>query len=303
MIKLGSHVSNNGDLMLLGSAHEALSYGANCFMVYLGAPQTTLRKDISLYRANEMRDEISKYNINIEDVIIHAPYIVNLAQPDEEKRKFAVDFLTQELKRMKYVGCKYMVVHPGAHMKEGIELGAERIAKSFKEILLNTQGDDTYIAIETMAGKGSECCSSFNEIKKIMDLCGELSNRLVVCFDTCHTHDAGYDFIKDYEGVINEFDKIVGLDKIKVIHLNDSKNPIGSHKDRHENIGFGDIGFDVLSKFVFDKRFNNIPIILETPYVKSGNDSYPPYKYEIEMIRNKKFNSDLINDIIINKGK
>ena len=301
MMKIGSHVSNNGDLMLLGSVREAKSYGANCFMVYLGAPQSTQRKDISTYNIPLMLKELD--NINLEDVIIHAPYIVNLAQPDEEKRKFGVSFITQELMRMKAVGCKYMVVHPGAHMKEGIELGIERIAKSFNEILENTKDDDTYIAIETMAGKGSECCSRFDEIKKIIDLCPNYSHRLVVCFDTCHTHDAGYDFMTDYDGVINEFDKIIGLDKIKVIHLNDSKNEIGCHKDRHENIGFGDIGFDTLMKFVYDKRFENIPIILETPYVKNGNESYPPYKYEIEMIRNNKFDPDLINKIIQNKGE
>lgn len=302
MMKIGSHVSNNGDLMLLGSVQEAVSYKANCFMVYLGAPQTTLRKDISLYRVKEMQEELKKNNIDINDVIIHAPYIVNLASPDEEKRQFGVDFLTAELKRMKYVGCKYMVVHPGAHMKEGIEIGLERIAKSFCEILKNTDGDDTYIAIETMAGKGSECCTNFSEIKKLMDLCGKYSNRLVVCFDTCHTHDAGYDFITDYEGVIKEFDSIIGLDKLKVIHLNDSKNEIGSHKDRHENIGFGDIKFDALMKFVYDERFKDVPIILETPYVKDGNDSYPPYKYEIEMIRNNKFDPELIDKIIANRG-
>ena len=302
MMKIGSHVSNNGDLMLYGSVLEAVSYGANCFMVYLGGPQTTLRKDLSTYNVFKMHEELEKNNIKLEDVIIHAPYIVNLAQPDEEKRQFGVDFLTQELKRMKYVGAKYMVVHPGAHMKEGTDAGLERIAKSFNQILENTKGDDTYIAIETMAGKGTECCTNFNDIKKVMDLVGENSKRLVVCFDTCHTHDAGYDFIGDYEKVIKDFDEIIGLDKLKVIHLNDSKNELGSHKDRHENIGFGNIGFDALMKFVNDKRFENIPIILETPYVKDGDNYYSPYKYEISMIRANKFDPDLISKIVANKG-
>ena len=302
MIKIGSHVSNNGDLMLVGSLKEALDYNANCFMVYLGAPQSTIRKDINLYNIDLFKEGLDKFNIKIEDVIIHAPYIVNLAQPDEEKRKYAVDFITQEMKRMKAVGCKYMVLHPGAHMKEGVEAGLKRIAISLKQILANTDGDDTYFALETMAGKGSECCSSFEEIKTLMDLVGEYKNRLYVCFDTCHTNDAGYDLINDYDGVMKKFDEIIGLDKIKVFHINDSKNERESHKDRHENIGFGTIGFDTLMKFVYDERFKDIPKILETPYVKDGDDSYPPYKYEIEMIRNKKFDSKLIDKIITSKG-
>ena len=297
-MKIGSHVGNSGDGMLLNSVKEALSYKANSFMVYLGPPQSTMRKDASRLNINEMRELMKLNNLNIEDVIIHAPYIVNLAQPNPEKRKFAVDFITQEMKTMAKVGCKYMVVHPGAHMGEGIEKGIERIADSFKRILENTNNDDTYIAIETMAGKGSECCSKFEEIAEIMKIVN--SDRLVVCFDTCHTNDAGYDIVNDYDNVLNHFDNVIGLDKIKVIHLNDSLNERGRHKDRHANIGLGKVGFNTIIKFANDERFINIPKILETPYVKDEKDSYPPYYFEIEMIKSGKFDEDLISKILNN---
>ena len=301
---IGSHVSNSGDLMLYNALQEALSYKANCFMVYLGPPQSTMRKPFNLLHSDMMQKGLKEAGIRPSDVIIHAPYIVNLAQPDEEKRMFGVDFIANELKMTGLVGARYMVLHPGAHMKEGIEAGLERIAKSLKEILSRTSGDDTIIAIETMAGKGSECCYEFSQIKKLIDLVGSpLNERLGVCFDTCHVHDAGYDIINDYDGVMKEFDEVVGLDKIKVFHINDSKNERESHKDRHENIGFGCIGFDALMRFINDERFSDIPKILETPYVKDGEENYSPYKYEIEMIRNQTFDSNLINVIIEDNKK
>lgn len=304
IMKIGSHVSNSGDLMLAGSLAEALGYGANAFMVYLGPPQSTIRKPFNALNSDLMNEGLKQYGLNVEDVIIHAPYIVNLAQPDEEKRKFAIDFITNEMKAMAKIGAKYMVVHPGAHMKQGVEKGLELIADSFKKILQNTINDNTCIAIETMAGKGSECCFEFWQIGKLIELVGkDFENRLVVCFDTCHTHDSGYDIINDYEGVLQEFDQKVGLDKIKVIHLNDSKNLKGDKKDRHSNFGFGNIGFNTLMKFVNDERFKDVPKILETPYVKvDDKTSYPPYKYEIQMIKNGKFDNDLINKIIIGQG-
>ena len=300
-MKIGSHVSNSGDLMLFNSLNEALSYKANCFMVYLGPPQSTQRKPFNLLHSDLLQKGLKENNILPSDVIVHAPYIVNLAQPDPEKRAFGVSFITNELKMTGLIGARYMVLHPGAHMKEGVDRGLELIAESLKEILKATSGE-TVIAIETMAGKGSECCFEFSQIRKLIDLVGSpLNERLGVCFDTCHVHDAGYDIINDYEGVLDEFDKTVGLDKIKVFHINDSKNERGSHKDRHENIGFGHIGFNALMRFILDERFKDIPKILETPYVKAGDDSYPPYKYEIEMIRSGKFNENLINEVIMNK--
>jgi len=297
-MKIGSHVGNSGEKMLLGSVEEALSYNANCFMVYLGAPQNTIRKSIDQLWIEEMRSVLYQKQIALEDVIIHAPYIVNLAQTDEIKRKFAVDFITREIKTTNIVGAKYIVLHPGAHVNMGEEVGLNTIIKSLKEILEKTSETNVSIALETMAGKGTELCYKFEHLKYILDAIN--SERLVVCFDTCHVHDAGYAIIEDYEGVIKEFDDIVGLEKIKVLHLNDSKNLKGARKDRHENFGFGKIGFTTLMKFVLDDRFCNIPKILETPYVQGEKDSYPPYKYEIQMIREGVFNPNLIE--LIKKG-
>jgi len=219
-----------------------------------------------------------------------------LASPDNEKRQFGIDFIIKEMKTMKQVGAKYMVLHPGAHMKEGVEKGLDRIIDSLNKILEATLNDNTFIALETMAGKGSECCFKFEHITFIMKRIN--SDRLVVCFDTCHTHDAGYDLINDYEGVLQEFDSLIGINKIKVIHLNDSLNDKESHKDRHANIGFGKIGFDTLVKIANDQRFVSIPKILETPYVKVSEDlSLAPYKYEIAMIKSGIFNPRLIEEI------
>lgn len=296
-ILLGCHVSNSGSEMLLGSVKEALKYKANCFMVYLGPPQNTNRKEASLLHIEEMKEELEKNNINIENVIIHAPYILNLAQSNEDKRSFAIRFLSSEMKTMAAVGAKYIVVHPGAHMHLGEEVGLELIADSLRQVLENTNYDNTYIALETMSGKGTECGKNFEEIHKIIELLDN-NNRIVCCLDTCHINDAGYDIVKNYEDVIEKFDQIIGLDRLKIIHLNDSKNPCGSHKDRHENIGLGCIGFKTLMKFVTDERFINIPKILETPYVKVDGEEYPPYMHEIEMIRNKKFDKELINNIV-----
>lgn len=295
-IKIGSHVSNNGESMLLGSVREALSYNENCFMIYLGAPQNTFRKPYSQLHAGEFILECQKNDIDINDVIVHAPYIVNLAQTDPEKHEFAVRFISNELITMNKIGLKYLVIHPGNHMNLGVSKGLELISESLKEILDQTRDTNTTILIETMAGKGSECCFEFSQIKKILDIVN--SNRLAVCFDTCHTNDAGYDLINNYEGVLKEFDDLIGFDKIKAFHINDSLNPKGSHKDRHANIGFGTIGFDTLIKFIYDERFINIPKILETPYIKGKKDSYPPYKEEIEAIRNKKYNENLLTEVL-----
>lgn len=295
-MKIGCHVSNSGDEMLLGSVKEALSYKANCFMVYLGPPQSTMRKDASRLNINRMKEELKNNNISIDDVIIHAPYIVNLASPADEKRQFGIDFITREMKVMAEVGAKYMVLHPGAHMNNGISEGLDLIAISISRILEKTKNDNTFIALETMSGKGTECCFDFNQIAYLIEKIN--SDRIVVCFDTCHTNDAGYDLVNNYEGVLKEFDELIGLEKIKVFHINDSLNQCGSKKDRHANFGFGNIGFDTLMKFVTDERFSEVPKILETPYLKSGTQSYPPYKYEIEMIRNGVFDPLLLEKIV-----
>lgn len=297
-MKIGSHVSNNGIKMLEGSVEEALSYGANALMVYLGAPQNTFRKPFNQMHINEALELCKKNNIDPKDIIVHAPYIVNLAQSDNQKWDYAITFLGNELMGTAMIGAKYMVLHPGAHVGMGSNYGIERIANGINCILSDTINYRSVILLETMAGKGTECGRTFEEIKAIIDRVHN-KNRIGVCLDTCHINDAGYDIVNDYEGVINEFDRIIGLEYLKVIHLNDSKNPVGSHKDRHENIGFGTIGFDTLMKFVNDERFKDIPKILETPYIPYTKDlSFPPYQEEIAMIKSGKFNENLKNEIL-----
>ena len=299
-MKIGSHVSNNGLKMLVGSVEEALSYGENCFMIYLGAPQTTYRKDVEQLNYQKALEIAKQNGINPEDIIVHAPYIVNLGQKDDEKFNFAISFLAKELAMVGKVGLKYMVLHPGAHVGNGENFALDRIADGINEILRLTSNDNTVIAIETMAGKGTECGKTFEEIKRIIDLVHD-KTRIGVCLDTCHIFDAGYDIVNSYEDVINEFDSVIGLEYLKVIHLNDSKNQLGSHKDRHENIGFGNIGFNTLLKVLNDKRFEQIPKILEPPYVSvSKLESYPPYKEEIEMLKKQTFNENLKEEVIKN---
>ena len=296
-IKIGCHVSNNGNDMLLGSAKEAISYNANSFMVYLGAPQNSFRKPLSQLKIEEYKQVLLENNIDNENVIVHCAYILNLAQPDEEKRRYAIDFVIRELRGTHAIGAKYLVIHPGAHMKQGVLEGANRIILSLKTILEETKDIDTVICLETMSGKGTECCSKFEEIKYIMDKVN--SERIKVCLDTCHIWDSGYDIVNDYENVIKQFDSIIGLENLKVIHVNDSKNTKESHKDRHENFGFGNIGFDTLIKFIFDERLEDKIKILETPYVKINDKlEVPPYKEEIEMILSKQFNPNLISEIM-----
>lgn len=295
MIKLGCHVGNSGDKMLLGSVEEALSYNANCFMLYLGAPQNSFRKPISNLRIPEYQNVMANNNINNEDVIVHCAYILNLANPSEEKREYAINFVINELTGTSAIGAKYLVLHPGAHMNQGVYEGCDLIVDGLKKILQATQQQNTVICLETMAGKGTECCSKFEEIKYILDKVN--SSRVKVCLDTCHIWDAGYDIVNNYENVINELDRIIGIQNIKVIHLNDSKNICASHKDRHENVGFGNIGFETLHKVLTDKRFESIVKILETPYVSEGKDSLPPYKYEIEMLKSGEFDLELITKI------
>lgn len=289
---IGSHVGNSGKLMLEGSVLEALSYNANALMVYLGAPQNSYRKPLSELNIPNMLTLMESSGISNDSLIIHAPYIVNLATYDDEKRNFGIDFITKELMGVKATKARCLVLHPGSAVNVSREEGIVNIANSLKQILENTKDDETIIALETMAGKGNELARTFEEINQIIELVD--SSRIMVCLDTCHIFDGGYDIVNDYDGVINEFDRIVGLDKLSVIHLNDSKNIQGSHKDRHENFGFGNIGFNTLLKFVYDERFANIPKILETPYV---DKEYAPYKYEIEMIKNKEFDSELLEKI------
>ena len=301
-MKLGSHVGMSGKEMLLGSAKEAKSYGANVFMAYTGAPQNTRRKDISELRIPEAH-EYMKEN-GIEDIIIHAPYIINLANTVKpETYEIAEQFLASELERSSAMGSNVMVLHPGSHVGAGVETGVKQIVQGINNVL--TKDTDVFIALETMAGKGAEIGRTFEELAMIYDGV-KYNDKLRVCFDTCHTHDAGYDIINDASGVFEQFDKVIGIDQIAVFHINDSKNEFESHKDRHENFGFGNIGFDALMNIINMKEFADVPKILETPYVKDPENekkSYPPYKYEIEMIKKGVFDPKLIEKIIANKGE
>ena len=293
-MKIGCHVGNSGPLMLEGSIKEALSYGATCFMVYLGPPQNTIRKPIESMNADKMALIAKENNICLDDVIIHAPYIVNLARKDPEKFDFAVRFIATELSGVHNIGCKYLVLHPGSAVDSERSDALNQVARGINEIIKLTPNVRSVIAIETMAGKGNEVGRTFEEIKFIIDNVNDKS-RVGVCLDTCHINDGGYDLVNNYEGVISEFDEIIGLEYLKVIHVNDSKNPLASHKDRHENIGFGNLGFETIMKIFNDSRFNNIPKILETPYVASLNnkENFPPYKYEINMIKSGIFDENL----------
>lgn len=294
MLILGSHVSLSGNEMYLGSVKEALSYGATTMMVYTGAPQNTIRKPLKDMRIDEAKSLMQSSNIDINHVVVHAPYIINLANPDPEKRSFAVEFLTKEIERTDAMGVNQVVLHPGSAVGLDRIQAIQWIAEGINQVFNNTPNSKVRIALETMAGKGNEVGRTFEELKSIIDLI-ENQARISVCFDTCHVHDAGYDLKNNYEEVLKQFNTVVGLNRISVIHVNDTKNELGAHKDRHENIGFGHLGFDVLIKIIFDERFKNIPKILETPYV----DGLPPYKYEIEMIKNRKF-IDNLKEVIKN---
>ncbi|MBF9296946.1 deoxyribonuclease IV [Mammaliicoccus sciuri] len=287
---IGSHVSMSGKKMLLQAAEEAASYNASTFMIYTGAPQNTRRKKIEDLNIENGKAAMKEYGLS--NIVVHAPYIINIANTTKpEVFNLGVEFLQSEIERTEALGAKDIVLHPGAHVGAGEEKGIQKIIEGLNEVLTNN--NDVRIALETMAGKGSECGKTFEELAQIIDGVNH-NERLSVCFDTCHTNDAGYNVKEDFDGVLNEFDKIIGIDRIKVLHVNDSKNPQGARKDRHENIGFGSIGYDALHYIVNHDAFKEVPKILETPYV--GDDKKnkkPPYKYEIEMIKNGTFDPDL----------
>lgn len=294
---LGSHVGMSGKEMLLGSAKEAVSYGADTFMFYTGAPQNTRRKDISELNIGPAWDYMKEHGIS--DIIVHAPYIINLGNAVKtETFSLAIEFLAKEIDRTVSCRSHTLILHPGAHVGEGAETGTAQIIKGLNEVL--SKDTDCLIALETMAGKGSEIGRSFEELARIYD--GVTHNeKLRVCFDTCHTSDSGYDIIHHFDDVMEEFDRIIGKEHIAVFHINDSKNIPGAARDRHENIGFGEIGFDALNYIIRHPDFDNVPKILETPYIPSPADpkkSYAPYKYEIEMLRKGEFDPDLKEKII-----
>lgn len=258
MVRIGSHVSMSGKKMLLGSSEEALSYGSNVFMVYTGAPQNTRRRPL-----DELNIEAGLAHMkenNIDEIVVHAPYIINIGNSvKKDTFELGVNFLRSEIERTEAIGGRQIVLHPGAHVGEGADKGIKQIIEGLNEVLEKDQ--TVQIALETMAGKGSEVGRSFDELAKIIDGVSKNEN-LSICMDTCHIHDAGYDIVEDFDGVLNEFDKTIGLDRLKVIHVNDSKNIRGAGKDRHENIGFGHIGFNALRYIVHHPQLQHLPKIL-----------------------------------------
>ncbi|UJL44861.1 deoxyribonuclease IV [Virgibacillus sp. NKC19-16] len=295
MLKIGSHVSMNGKKMLLGSSEQAASYGANTFMIYTGAPQNTRRKPVE--ELNIMNGREHMVENGISDIVVHAPYIINIGNTVKpETFDLGVNFLRNEVDRTAAIGAKQIVLHPGSHVGAGADEGIKKVVEGLNEVL--EKDKDVQIALETMAGKGSEIGRTFDELAKIIDGVTE-NEKLSVCMDTCHIHDAGYNVVQDFDGVLNHFDKIIGVDRLKVVHVNDSKNDRGAHKDRHENIGFGYIGFDALEYVIKHPQLQDLPKILETPFVgEDKKNKKAPYKFEIDMIKEGTFDSELKDKIV-----
>ena len=298
MLLIGSHVSFRSGDQLVGSVKEALSYGENTFMFYTGAPQNTKRCKLDYDLTVEARNLLYENNVELKNIIIHAPYIINLANNEkEESYRFSINFLKDEINRASMLGVEKIVLHPGSFVNLDLDKGINNVINALNEVI--TYNQEVKLCLETMAGKGSEICYKLEHIKRIIDGV-RYSDKLMVCLDTCHLHDAGYN-MASFDEFLKEFDEVIGMDKIGCVHVNDSKNDISSHKDRHENIGYGYVGFDNLINIIYNDKLANVPKILETPYVSSSDGKkqsvYPPYKFEIEMIRKKAFNDNLLNDI------
>lgn len=296
-VKIGSHVSFS-DKGLLNAVNEAIEYGSTSFMIYTGAPQNTKRKPIEEQYIEEGKKVMAEHGIG--EIVVHAPYIINLGSYKSNTFELAVDFLQEEIRRTSYIGVGNIVLHPGAYTEKDLEYGINRIAEGLNEVLKGTKGSGVNIALETMAGKGTEIGRTFEELAAIMDKV-EDNDRLVVCFDTCHVHDAGYDIVGDLDGVLEEFDRVIGLDKLTVVHLNDSKNPRGSGKDRHTPIGSGWIGFDTFKRIVRHEKLRELPLILETPWIgKEKGKERPMYEAEIALLTGKvaeRFKEPFLEDV------
>ncbi|WP_069998807.1 deoxyribonuclease IV [Cellulosilyticum sp. I15G10I2] len=283
MLKIGSHVSISGGL--LGAAKEAHSYGANTFMVYTGAPQNTRRKPIENLKIEEGHAFMSDHGLS--DIVVHAPYIINLASSKKGIYQLAKEFLALELERTAQIGANYLVLHPGSFTDKTYEYGIERISSALNDVL--REDIVPVVCLETMAGKGTEIGRSFKELKDILDRV-ELKSKIGICFDTCHTHDSGYDIIHHFDEVLEEFDSLLGLDKLKVFHINGSLNTRGAKKDRHANLGASIdnprgqdfIGKEALYQIVHHPVTDNKPVILETPWLDAKTNLY---KEEIAFLR------------------
>lgn len=285
---IGSHVDNKSPKFILGAVEDALNYDATALMFYTGAPQNSFRRDVRELKGKEALELAVSKGLDLKNIVVHAPYFINLANTvKDDIFIFSLNSLIEEIKRVEYLGLSKLVLHPGSHVKAGNEVGISKLIEGLNAAIMATSSSKVKILIETMAGKGSEIGVTLEQIKKIIDGVNDKS-RIGVCLDTCHLHDAGYDLTNTDE-FIAKIDEIIGLKYIEVIHINDSKNPIGAHKDRHENIGFGFIGFETLYRFATHKAFADIPKILETPYINEK----VPYKEEIKALREHNFNEKL----------
>lgn len=281
-ILIGCHVNMKGPDFLVGSINQALSYKANCLMVYTGPNQSTLRTDLERLKIDEFKTIAKNNNIPLEHVIVHAPYILNLATIDESKYRFSIDFLTKELMRAEAIGAKYLVLHPGNAINTTRIDGMNSIVAAINKIYAKNKFN-VILCLETMAGKGNELGNIFEEIAYMLNKIND-KEHIGVCLDTCHISDAGYD-INQFDDVLEQFDQIIGLNNLKVMHINDSMNPRGARKDRHENLGYGHLGFDILNTIVHHPKLTHIPKILETPWYKGC----PLYQEEIQMFRDQKW--------------
>lgn len=294
MLYIGSHTSYLKDKGLLGVVEESISYGSNIFMFYTGSNQSTLRFPINKELTEKAHKIMLENGFDKTKCIVHAPFIINLANnTDPAKYNFYINFFKEELKRCIELDIRNMVFHPGSYTSLDRQTGIENIAFGLNEALKDIDGVN--LLLEYMSGKGTEVGSSIDDLSGIINLLDEdVKEKVFVCLDTCHMNDSGID-IANIEEFLDEFDKKIGINKIKCIHINDSYNVVGAHKDRHANIGYGTIGFEKLLNVIYNPRLDNIPKILETPWInRNEKNAYAPYKYEIEMIRNKKF-IDYIN--------
>lgn len=283
---IGSHTHYNSKDGLVGVVKESLEYNANTFMFYTGSPTNTNRSVIDIDTVNKAKKLMEENNMDINNVIVHAPYIINFGNDsDSRKYNFYISFLKSEIDRCIAFGIKNLVIHPGSYGELTKEEGLDNVIKSIDLVLKDDK--DINILVEFMSGKGKELCTNLDDIAYVVNNV-EKKDKVFVCLDTCHMNDSGID-INKFDEFLDIFDKKIGINRIGCVHINDSKNFVGAHKDRHANIGYGTIGFTALNKVVHNKRLDSVPKILETPFVKKGNSEYPPYKYEIENFKNNKF--------------
>lgn len=275
MFTIGCHLSASKGYLAM--AKQAVSIGANTFQFFTRNPRGGKAKEINEDDVKAFLQYSKEHGIN--RILAHAPYTLNACSADSGIREFAKNTMADDLKRMEYTPGNYYNFHPGSHVGQGVEVGIDFIAEMLNEIL--TKDQTTIVLLETMSGKGSEVGRNFEELKAIIDKV-KLKDKLGVCLDTCHIWDGGYDVVNNFDGVLDEFDKIIGLEKLKAIHLNDSKNDLASHKDRHEKIGEGKIGLDAISKIINNDRIKDLPFYLETPNEIDG------YEKEIELLKKRR---------------